>query len=547
MNVNDASVSRRAGRKSSPVLAFFVGILLPASVWAQTPPDSTAAPSATPVPQFMNAPTQAGMDSALAGMLQQIAGEPLTLEDAVHSALEGGSTLARRAAAELASARGTLRRENGAFDPELFADILRSDREIRTVNLFQGADVLREETTTGTGGLRMLLPFGTELEAAVDGNRALSNSTFNFFNPVYVADGRLSVRQPLLRGFGPGTSSESKAAKRDEEAAVARYDDARFAAGALVEQAYWDLYAAERDLGVQRLIVEQAEALERQAQLRARSGLVGPVDVATAQVFLSEQRQTLLDREEDLDRISDRLASLIGRRPATGTRFHPTDVPPARFPIESEQAVVDRAVRQNRDLVARERDLAAARARVQGASWNRLPLLDVRGSLGGTGVTGDSTGFNQNFGDAFTEATNREFPTWSAGVTLSFPLLLREGRGEYDRLRGEAERVSQVYEENRRLLEEQVRAAHRALVRAERRLDAARLGVEASREQARIGVLQYRSGQTTAFELVRLGTDLATAQQRFSQALVRTAKAASVLRFLTSGSYPTTNGGETRP
>ena len=393
----------------------------------------------------------------------------------------------------------------------------------------------------------MLLPFGTELEAAVDGNRSSSNSSFNFRDPRYVAEGRLSLRQPLLRGLGPGTSSESKAAKREEEAAVARYDDARFATETLVEQAYWDLYAAERDLGVQRLIVEQAVALERQAQLRAQSGLVGPVDVATARVFLSEQRQSLLDREEDLDRISDRLASAMGRRPVTGTRFHPTNTPPERFPIEPEQEVVNRAIHQNRDLAARERDLAAAQARVKGAGWNRLPKLDVLGSLGGTGVAGDTVGVDQSFGDAFSEATSREFPTWSAGVSFSFPLLLREGRGEYDRLRGEAERLSQDYEEQRRVLEEQVRAAHRALVRAERRLDAARLGVEASREQARIGVLQYRSGQTTAFELVRLGTDVATSQQRFSQALVRTAKAASVLRFLTSGSYPDTNGGETRP
>ncbi|HEU5310202.1 MAG TPA: TolC family protein, partial [Candidatus Eisenbacteria bacterium] len=281
------------------LVIFLMFLLMTGRAAAQTgaSPD-TAAPAATPVPQFMSVPTQAGMDSALAVTMQEIAGEPLTLNEAIRSALEGGSTVARRAAAELASARGTLRRERGAFDPELFADILRSDREIRTVNIFQGADILREETTTGTGGLRVLLPFGTELEAAVDGNRASSNTQFTLFDPIYDADARLSIRQPLLRGLGPGTSSESKAAKREEEAAVARYDDARFAAQTLVEQAYWDLYAAERDLGVQRLIVEQAEALERQAQLRAQSGLVGPVDVATARVFLSEQRQALLDREE---------------------------------------------------------------------------------------------------------------------------------------------------------------------------------------------------------------------------------------------------------
>jgi len=240
----------------------------------------------------------------------------------------------------------------------------------------------------------------------------------------------------------------------------------------------------------------------------------------------------------------------MGRRPQGGlSRFHPTDAPPSRYPIEPEQSVVDRAIRENRDLRARERDVAAADARVKGQAWNRLPQLDVVGAIGGLGQAGDndSLGIDQAYHDALSQSFDREFPTWSAGVSLSFPLLLRTGRGEYDRLRGEAERASQNYEEQRRLLEEQVRTAHRALVRAETRLDAARLGVDASREQARIGVLQYRSGQTTAFELVRLGTDLATAQQRFSQALVRTAKAASVLRFLTSGSYPNTNGGETRP
>jgi hypothetical protein len=37
---------------------------------------------------------------------------------------------------------------------------------------------------------------------------------------------------------------------------------------------------------------------------------------------------------------------------------------------------------------------------------------------------------------------------------------------------------------------------------------------------------------------VRLGADFALAQQRYSQALVRGAKAAALLRLLTSGAYP---------
>ncbi len=500
-------------------------------------------------------------DSAIHVELEKIGGTPLSLHDAVRAALDGGSTLAQSAAASLQAARGSHKSEQGAFDPELFFTGATREVEEPTTSPFAGATVLETRRTAGVGGVRMLFPFGTEIEASLDAARTESNSIFASVNPQYDALGWIGVRQPLLRGFGAGTGSESKATKREAEAAKSRYDDVILAVEALVEQTYWDLYAADRDLAVGRIIRDQATALETQADLRARSGLVGPSDVANARVFLATQEQSVLDQEENLDNVSDRLASLIGLRPPAGSpRFRPTDDPPAQFPIEPEDSVVARAVRENRELRARDQQVAAARARVKGAAWNRLPQLDFIGTLGGRGLSGTgqtvifgsdtlSNNLSGGFDDTWSQVVERDFPTWSAGIQVSLPIFLREGRGEYDRLRGEEERAAQDFEQARRLLEDDVRSAHRALVRAAKRFEAAQDGADASREQVRIGVLQYNSGQTTAFELVRLGADLATAQQRYSQALVRTAKAASALRYLTSGAYPAraTTGGSTKP
>jgi outer membrane protein TolC len=520
-----------------------------------------AAPRAWAQPNAgLNAISTANPDSVLQETLNGIEGEPLTLADAVHSALEGGSTLARRAAAQLVAARGAHMRESGHFDPEIFLDATTADEDRQRTSPFEQNDVVSSRTTYGTGGLRVLLPIGTQLEASMDALRTETNSTFSTVNPSYDAEGRLFLRQPLLRGFGPGTSSEATATGREEKAAQARYDDVVLQVQTLVEQVYWDLHASARDLAVQRLIRDQATALATQAELRARSGLVGPNDVATAHVFLAEQEQSLLDREEELDQISDNLASLIGRRPKDLPRFRAVDDPPSSFPIEPEETAVEHALAQNLAIKAREQDLSAAEAREKGAAWNKFPRLDLLGSIGGTGLAGtprdvtfipgaEPVPVSGKFDEAFSDVFQRDFPTWSAGVSLSVPIFLREGRGEHERFRGETERARQDLEEARRILTEDVRTAHRALVRAARRFEVAGQGVAASREQVRIRVLQYNSGRTTAFELVRLGADLATAQQRYSQALVRTAKAAAALRFLTSGAYPasTSTGGNTRP
>jgi outer membrane protein TolC len=141
-------------------------------------------------------------------------------------------------------------------------------------------------------------------------------------------------------------------------------------------------------------------------------------------------------------------------------------------------------------------------------------------------------------GDAIKQVGQRSYPNWGVGVEISIPIGLRTGLGERDRLRAEVSRAEQVYIEQARLLEEQIRNSHRRLLNGKQRLQAAREGVAAAEEQVRIGMIDFYNGRTTAFELVRLGADFATAQQRYSQALVRTAKAAAILKQLTSGAYP---------
>jgi outer membrane protein TolC len=491
-------------------------------------------------------------DSALLAILDEIEGTPLPLQRAVQYALTSATSVRRAEAAYLA-ARGAVRRERGFYDPELFFRLDYLDQEQPTASFFAGAPVLITQQTTSRTGLRMNLPIGTELELALNTNRLKTNSQFAFLNPEYNVFGSLSLRQPLLGGFAASARKQLTSAERELEAEKARYDQQVLAVSAEVERTYWDLYAAERDYAVQKLTRDRAEAFLRETELRAQTGLVGPNQVASAKTFLAEQELLLLERDEQLDRQSDQLASLIGVRPKpleAGTRFIPADDPPSYFPFAPVETLVDRALKNNLDLQAAQKDIQAVRTLANAAKWEALPSVDLVGSYGGTGLTGaaqdvifggDTLRISRggSFGDALNQVDKLEFQNWSVGVEVSIPIGFRSGLGEKDRLEAQVLAAQQNYIEIARLLEEQVRAAHRELSHGKGRLKAAREGVEAAQEQVRIGLIEFHNGRATAFELVRLGEDFAVAQRRYSEALVRTAKAAATLRQLTSDEYTT--------
>ncbi|MFQ5674320.1 MAG: TolC family protein, partial [bacterium] len=313
-----------------------------------------------------------------------------------------------------------------------------------------------------------------------------------------------------------------------------------------------DLYAIERDYAVRKLTLEQAEAFLQETELRAAAGLIGPNQVASARTFLAEQKLLLLDREEQLDAFSDQVASLIGVRPQNGMdRFLTIDDPPRSFQMESVKRLIEFARQSNLDLKAAKSEVQAARTMARAAGWEALPRVDLIGSLGGNGLAGSPQNVvfggdtlrataGGSFGDALSQVGKRDFRTWSLGVEVSIPIGFRSGLGERARLNAEVIMAEQRVIEIERILEEQVRASYRELFHGQRRIDAAREGVEAAQEQVRIGLIEFQNGRSTAFELVRLGADFAAAQQRYSQALVRTAKAAANLRQLTSGKYPGT-------
>jgi outer membrane protein TolC len=488
-------------------------------------------------------------DSALQIILNNLQGEKLTLAQALENATKNSTSLKQAEAMYMAS-RGILRRERGIFDPVFFLNLNYDDQEVPSASFFSGAPVLKTQETDASTGLRLNLPIGTQLDFRLNSVRLATNSQFAFLNPEYDAFGSVSIRQPLLSGFTTSARKDLKQAELNAESAEARYKQESLVLNSSVEQSYWNLYTAERDYAVQKLILERAESLLKEAQLREKSGLVGPGQVANAKTFWTEQKLLMIDSEERLDTESDQFAVLIGMRPGTGnTRFVTTDDPPDEFPSASVDDLVEHTLDNNLDLRAAKKQMEITDALVEAATWEALPQVDLIGSitsnaLGGTSqdvIFGGDTLRSPNsgsYGDVLSQIFKRDYPGWSIGVEVTVPIGLRSGLGEKDRLEAGSYSAKQTYTELARILEQRVRESYRQLLHGNERLTAAREGVDAAQEQVRIGMIEFRNGRLSAFELVRFGQDFGIAQRRYSDALVKTVKAVSELKQLTSGYYP---------
>ena len=113
------------------------------------------------------------------------------------------------------------------------------------------------------------------------------------------------------------------------------------------------------------------------------------------------------------------------------------------------------------------------------------------------------------------------------------PVGWRADRGQRELQRGNLERTRETLRARTLGLESSVRQAHREAVLSQDALRAMHELVDATREQARIGRLEYQAGRTTAYDLVGIEADLARAELRESQVLVRVARSLVELDRLT--------------
>ena len=205
-------------------------------------------------------------------------------------------------------------------------------------------------------------------------------------------------------------------------------------------------------------------------------------------------------------------------------RLEPADLVPPIGPPPDVDAGVRNALRQRTDLQRSQRQIENDETALALAKNATLPDLRVQAwyltnGLGGTellrtgGFPGTIVGREfVAFGDVLRQLFAADFPTWTVGFTLSYPLGRSADQSALARTRLERDQdVARLRSSELKVVRE-VRQAAMQLEQNRQRIDTTRLGRELSEQRLDQEQKRFEVGMSTNFNVIQAQRDLAVAR-----------------------------------
>ena len=426
-------------------------------------------------------------------------------------------------------------------------------------NQLNGGQRVTNDTTTYNFGVAQEVPWGGGTFALTFNNSRLATSNlFANYNPTFSSTLTASYLQPLLRDFGIDNIRQQIAIaqiNRDIGAETLRATIAQTIAN--VRNAYWELAYARAAVDVAQRSLELAQKLVEDNQARVEVGTLAPLDVVQAEAEAANRRHTVAQVEATLATAQLTLKRLL----VTGTsdplwtqELRATDVPQLDAPPLDIEGAVRTALERRTDLATARKNLDSNDVTLRFWRNQTRPAVDLQVVYGAQGVGGTQfiregtglgsivTGTNPGgYNDALSLLRARDFPTWNAAVTVSYPIGGTNADGQYARTR-----VLRTQQSTRlRALELQVatEVTNAALqVQANvRRVEAARAARAFAERRLDAEQSKFEVGLSTNFFVVQAQRDLADAQNVELRALTDLQRA--LVTFERAQESPAGGGG----
>jgi outer membrane protein len=454
----------------------------------------------------------------------------LTIDDAIRMALEQNTDLkADRLDPQISDTR--VAAAAGLFKPSLNTGV-NQNNQLQPPSSFLIPTPTRTDAVTSSVGVGQRLPwFGTTYSASWNAVHTDSNSFLNSYNPLLTSGLSLTLSQPLVRDLSIDAARQQLQTSRiNRDIAGTRLLESVVHTTASVKSAYWNLVSALSSVDARTSALNLAQELVRVNKAKVDVGQSPPLDLVSAQAEVASDEEQLIVAQTAVRQAEDRLRVLIfdpTDRGSWNVAIEPTDAPPVATLTPDLDTAVTRALGERADLARARKDIDNAKVSEKYANNQKLP--DVRfnlsyaaNGLGGTQVLRDtSAGFPglvigpgsiTSFGGVLNQLFANNYPTWTAGVSVTYPLGGGTEEANASRARIERQQANERLKssEGRAIL--QVRDAGWKIDMNAKRIATTRASRELAEQRLDAEQKRFEVGLSTSFFVIQAQRDLAQAK-----------------------------------
>lgn len=480
----------------------------------------------------------------------------LTLDQAIEMALKNNNDI-DTSRNDVRIAEFNLRAARGIYDPLLNSQTFFESRTTPTASVIGGTtgDSVTQRQFFGDVGLAGFVPrFGGSYDVIFNSSRTTTTNRNATLNPQFPSSLVASYIQPLWRNRSIDANRRSvQIASKNVNISESQLTQRAMDIISTVEQTYWDLMAALRNLQVQIDTLRQAREQLESNQRLVRQGVLAPIELVAANQQISTFEQTVSLAQENVTRAENALKTLLlpdrtaaeWARALTPVTPVGIDVPRIGLEVATAEAL------KNRPEITQLETNAEINQIDQRFYRNQTkPQIDIVSSYTAAGLAGTRNltspgappaSLVGGYGTSLNHLFGLDYPTYRAGVQLSFPLRNRTAQANLGRSLVEADRLANTRAQTEQTIEADVRNTLQTLRSAETRLVSAREARVSAEELYDSEQRQFRAGTVTFFFVTQRLVDLTLTRAREVQAQADLNKAISAFHRATGRTLTVNN------
>jgi outer membrane protein TolC len=346
------------------------------------------------------------------------------------------------------------------------------------------------------------------------------------------------ITQPLLQGFGSAVNGRNiLVSKNNEKISDLTFKQQVITTVSAVLNLYWDLVSFYDDLKARKDELATAQALYEDNKKQVQIGTLAPIEVTRAEAQVYSSQQDLLISQTNLLQQETVLKNALSRNGVASPTLAEVHVIPLNsfdVPEKDELRPVDDLVKDalgHRVEVAQDKiNIDSNKALLVGIKNGLKPTLNVFAELTNNGLTGSSNYLlpgmqtadpylSGGYGNLLGEIFRRNYPNYSAGLSLSIPLRNRAAQSDYVTSALELRQSELGLQREINQVRVDVQNAVIGLRQARVRYDSAVKARILQQQTLDADKKKYTLGASTVFQVVQDQQTLAAAESTETQAL----------------------------